>query len=164
MKVIHDCPNCPAHGKLYCPTKPNREDYDNENQYLIDLECGVWSCKKTVLKLLEENRILKETLNCSKETCDNCGIITCENFQRQRKSEPCPMYISYKARIKNLEHENDVLTESYNNSEMNLQNCSRELADAKELIKEFLLMAKVEHLKDRYETVEEAEKFLEEIK
>ena len=31
---------------------------------------------------------------------------------------------------------------------------------AKELIKDFILMAKVEHLKDRYETVDEAEQFL----
>ena len=30
----------------------------------------------------------------------------------------------------------------------------------KELIKDFILMAKVEHLKDRYETVDEAEQFL----
>ena len=33
-------------------------------------------------------------------------------------------------------------------------------AKAKELIKDFILMAKVEHLKDRYETVDEAEQFL----
>ena len=31
---------------------------------------------------------------------------------------------------------------------------------ARELIKDFILMAKVEHLKDRYETVDEAEQFL----
>ena len=31
---------------------------------------------------------------------------------------------------------------------------------AKELIKDFILMAKVEHLKDRYEIVDEAEQFL----
>lgn len=34
------------------------------------------------------------------------------------------------------------------------------LTKAKEIIKDFLLMAKVEHLKDRYETVDEAEQFL----
>lgn len=37
-------------------------------------------------------------------------------------------------------------------------NCS--LHKAKEIIKDFILMAKVEHLKDRYETVDEAEQFL----
>ena len=35
-----------------------------------------------------------------------------------------------------------------------------QLTKAKEIIKDFLLMAKVEHLKDRYETVDEAEQFL----
>ena len=39
-------------------------------------------------------------------------------------------------------------------------NCK--LHKAKELLKDFLLMAKVEHLKDRYETVDEAEQFLKE--
>lgn len=37
------------------------------------------------------------------------------------------------------------------------------LEEAKEIIKAFLLMAKVEHLKDRYETVDDAEAFLKEI-
>jgi hypothetical protein len=119
--------------------------------------------QKDVANLEKENRILEETLNCSKETCDNCGNIHCENFQRQRKSEPCPMHISYKARIKNLEHENDVLTESYNNSEMNLQNCSRELADAKELLK-WALHSDPEHDEDFDQKWEEAEQFLKENK
>ena len=34
------------------------------------------------------------------------------------------------------------------------------LIKAKEIIKDFMLMAKVEHLKGRYETVDEAEQFL----
>ena len=36
----------------------------------------------------------------------------------------------------------------------------KQLTKAKEIIKDFILMAKVEHLKDRYETVDEAEQFL----
>ena len=36
------------------------------------------------------------------------------------------------------------------------------LTKAIEIIKDFLLMAEVEHLKDRYETVDEAEQFLKE--
>ena len=35
-----------------------------------------------------------------------------------------------------------------------------QLHKAKEIIKDFILMAKIEHLKDRYETVDEAEQFL----
>lgn len=37
-----------------------------------------------------------------------------------------------------------------------------QLIKAKELLNDFLLMAKVEHLKERYETVSEAEQFLKE--
>ena len=41
---------------------------------------------------------------------------------------------------------------------------SQQLTKAKEIIKDFILMAKVEHLKDRYETVDEAEQFISEVK
>ena len=93
-------------------------------------------------------------------------------------------------RIAELEAENERLTVSYEtlklhdeeeigmlkseNAELKEQNrkllesCEgatmmyEHLTKAKELLKDFLLMAKVEHLKDRYETVEEAEQFLKE--
>lgn len=38
-----------------------------------------------------------------------------------------------------------------------------QLAKAKEIIKDFILISKVEHLKDRYETVDEAEQFISEV-
>ena len=38
----------------------------------------------------------------------------------------------------------------------------KQLNKAKKIIKDFILMAKVEHLKDRYETVDEAEQFIKE--
>lgn len=37
------------------------------------------------------------------------------------------------------------------------------LTKAKEIIKDFILISKVEHLKDRYETVDEAEQFISEV-
>jgi len=40
---------------------------------------------------------------------------------------------------------------------------ARQLTKAKEIIKDLLLMAKVEHLKERYESVDEAEQFLSEV-
>lgn len=52
------CTNCPAF--KICPEKPVREDYADEDKYLIDLECGVWSCQKTIEKLCKENEQLKE--------------------------------------------------------------------------------------------------------
>ena len=53
--------------------------------------------------ICKENEELKSRLFCTKETCDNCGFVLCENFQRQRKSEPCSVYISYKDKISKME-------------------------------------------------------------
>lgn len=59
-----NCDNCPASRVLgVCPQKPNREDYKDENKYLIDLESGVWDCKKTVEILCKE---LKESVQLVK--------------------------------------------------------------------------------------------------
>ena len=47
------CPECPAFG-VFCPRRPKKEDYNfpkEENQYLIDLECGVYSCKETICRM-----------------------------------------------------------------------------------------------------------------
>lgn len=58
MEKKHGCPDCPAFGK-YCPRPPRKEDYkfpEEENQYLIDKECGVYSCQETVDRLMEKIR------------------------------------------------------------------------------------------------------------
>ena len=34
---------------------------------------------------LAENEILKSLLYCTKRSCNNCGKVNCENYQRQRK-------------------------------------------------------------------------------
>lgn len=47
-----DCTQCSAFP--ICSQKPVREDYEDENQYLIDLECGVWDCQKTIERLCKE--------------------------------------------------------------------------------------------------------------
>lgn len=59
------CTDCPAF--KICPEKPVREDYEDENKYLIDLECGVWSCQKTILKLCKEIKQLKAQIKKLKE-------------------------------------------------------------------------------------------------
>lgn len=86
-----------------------------------------------------------------------------------------------------LQGENKQLKIDYNNlekeiselKEQNIKDCENfnktmkeikeqwnkehyQLIKAKELLNDFLLMAKVEHLKERYETVSEAEQFLKE--
>ena len=55
------CTNCPAF--KICPEKPTKEAYADENKYLIYLECGVWSCQKTIEKLCKENEQVKQKLD-----------------------------------------------------------------------------------------------------
>lgn len=47
-------------------------------------------------KKLEE---LKAQLWGAKPTCNNCGNADCENYQRQRKSAPCELWISHRDKI-----------------------------------------------------------------
>jgi hypothetical protein len=51
---------------------------------------------------LAENELLKSLLYCTKRSCNNCGKVNCENFQRQRK-DCCGNWVSYKDYIKKLE-------------------------------------------------------------
>ena len=51
---------------------------------------------------LAENELLKSLLYCTKRSCNNCGKVNCENFQRQRK-DCCENWVSYKDYIKELE-------------------------------------------------------------
>ena len=65
-KIVNDCSNC--EGSLYCISKPSKKDYkfpEEENQYLMDLECGIWKCHTAVIKLLTENKELKYALSSS---------------------------------------------------------------------------------------------------
>lgn len=70
------CTDCPAFE--ICPEKPAREDYADENKYLIDLECGVWSCQKTIEKLCKENEQLKAQLEKMK-CCPSCQSFKLNN-------------------------------------------------------------------------------------
>lgn len=81
-----------------------------ETQELLDKQIeATYKLDKENAELKKENTLAESLLYCTKKTCDNCGFVNCENFQRQRKSKPCSLYISYQDRIKNLAHENDVL-------------------------------------------------------
>ncbi len=55
-----------------------------------------------VAQTLAENKLLKSLLYCTKRSCNNCGKVTCENFQRQRV-DCCGNWVSYKDYIKELE-------------------------------------------------------------
>ncbi len=125
--------------------------------------------------LEKENHLVKSLLYCTKGTCDNCGFVNCENFQMQRKSEPCALYISYKDRIKKLEEENnelkafrqDCVKLTEDNVVMARQRAetAKKLTKAKDLLNEFMRISKAsdedfEH--DYSELIAEAEKFLKE--
>ena len=104
------------------------------------IECATYELNKGCIQTLtKENAELKARLFCTKETCDNCGFVKCENFQRQRKSEPCSVYISYKDRIIKLK---------------------LQLIKAKEIIKGLLELGSIGD--GDYTYVAEAEQFLKE--
>lgn len=105
------------------------------------IECATYELNKGCIQTLtKENAELKARLFCTKETCDNCGFVKCENFQRQRKSEPCSVYISYKDRIIKLK---------------------LQLIEAKEIIKGLLELDSIGD--GDYTYVAEAEQFLKEV-
>ena len=66
--------------------------------------------KKTMEKinLEQENKLLKSFLYCTKKSCNNCGYVKCENFQRQR-IDCCGRWISFKDYIAELKKENAEL-------------------------------------------------------
>lgn len=50
----------------------------------------------------QENEHLKNLLYGVIRTCDNCGYVDCENFQRQRRSIPCINHKTFQERILEL--------------------------------------------------------------
>ena len=50
----------------------------------------------------KNNKLLKSLLYCTVRSCNNCGKVNCENFQRQR-IDCCGLWVSYKDYITKLE-------------------------------------------------------------
>ena len=121
--------------------------------------CGRRKSENRIAKLEKENAELKAVLYCSRETCDNCGFIDCENFQRQRKSVPCSQYISYKDRLKRLDKEFNVIANEYGKAES-------KLTKAKEFLNEFMRISKAideDFDPDYSELIGETDQFLKEV-
>lgn len=74
---------------------------------------------------LAENKLLKSLIYCTKRSCNNCGKVTCENFQRQR-IDCCGRWVSYKDYIKELEKENAELKEKLEITDLALDNCLKD--------------------------------------
>ena len=60
--------------------------------------------------------LLKSLLYCTVKSCNNCGKVNCENFQRQR-IDYCGLWVSYKDYIAKLEKENAVLKKKNSDEE-----------------------------------------------
>ena len=68
---------------------------------------------RTIKVQPEESQYIKSLLYCTTKSCNNCGNVNCENFQRQRK-DCCDLWISYKDYIKQLESQIEQLTYLHN--------------------------------------------------
>lgn len=93
------CTECPAFTVFgICPQKPKREDYKDENKYLIDLESGVWDCKTTIGILCQKIQDLQEELEQTKLQNTICE----EGLKKENKE--------LWERISDLEEQVDVLS------------------------------------------------------
>ena len=140
-----------------------------------------------IADLERENRTIKSLLYCTVRSCNNCGKVNCENFQRQR-IDCCGHWVSYKDYIKELEADNDArkyamamsekvekqLREENAKLESDFRICEKnadiyydQRTKAKELLNEFVRISKAsdedfEH--DYSELIGETEQFLEKVK
>lgn len=77
------------------------------------------------------NMALRSLLYCTKRSCNNCGKVNCENFQRQR-IDCCGLWVSYKDYINKLEKEYKLLGERCNQLLKDKGDLTDELAKWKE--------------------------------
>ena len=118
----------------------NKEELEKENAELEEKISVLLSCKNC-----SEN---KGGWICAKEYENKCLTQKIVFIQELKKEN---------AKLKKELKISQRCWQDQKNISLNA-NCS--LHKAKEIIKDFIFMAKVEHLKDRYETVDEAEQFL----
>ena len=86
-------------------TKLETDNYNTGREYGFEdgYIAGAWPRENRIADLEKENRTLKSLLFCTKRSCNNCGKVTCENFQRQR-IDCCGLWVSYKDYITELEN------------------------------------------------------------
>ena len=75
------CDRCIAFNELnVCPQKPKREDYTDENSYLIDLESGVWNCqnafKELHKRIIRSESIIKRLLINRPDTYSGTDVMS----------------------------------------------------------------------------------------
>ena len=84
-----------------------------------------------IADLERENRTLRSLLYCTKRSCNNCGKVNCENFQRQR-IDCCGLWVSYKDYIKQQEEQIESQKEKI--TQAHIDGYNRGYAKAKEKI------------------------------
>lgn len=118
-----------------------------------------------VQNLEGENKLIKSFLYCTKRSCNNCGKVNCENFQRQR-IDCCGLWVSYKDYIVSLEKENTELIKTHKRVCDELTNTHRnireQLTKAKELIKNIIQVTWGEGWNYSLDVKVKAEQFLKE--
>jgi predicted RNase H-like nuclease (RuvC/YqgF family) len=65
----------------------------------------------------QEIKYLKQLIYCTEKSCNNCGKVECENFQRQRK-DCCELWVSFKDYILDLK---ETLAQTIENDEVNYE-------------------------------------------
>ncbi len=112
---------------------------------------------KQIAELEEKISVLLSCKNCSE---NKGGWICAKEYENKCLAQKIVFIQELKKENAELKKELKISQRCWQDQKNISLNANCSLHKAKEIIKDFILMAKVEHLKDRYETVDEAEQFL----
>lgn len=113
--------------------------------------------EKEIAELEEKISVLLSCKNCSK---NKGGWICAKEYENKCLAQKIVFIQELKKENAELKKELKISQRCWQDQKNISLNANCSLHKAKEIIKDFILMAKVEHLKDRYETVDEAEQFI----
>ena len=112
---------------------------------------------KQIAELEEKISVLLSCKNCPE---NKGGWICAKEYENKCLAQKIVFIQELKKENAKLKKELKISQRCWQDQKNISLNANCSLHKAKEIIKDFILMAKVEHLKDRYETVDEAEQFL----
>ena len=133
-----------------------------EKELNAEIKVRFVKCNTCTPEMKEKCLMFNENL-CEGERCEE--LVDLMSLINKRDTDD---------KVKELEQENAELKEQHEVSARNMSSfieslskseneAKKQLTRAKGIIKDYILVAKVEHLKDRYESVDDAEQFLKEI-
>lgn len=145
-------------GLLWNDLHKLEKELEEEKKLNAEIKARFVKCNTCTDEMKSKCLMFSENL-CEGERCeelvDLMGLISKSELEKENASLKKELNEWKSEWQEQVQKSND---ESYARTLQTIQ-----LTKAKELLKDFLLMAKVEHLKDRYETVDEAEQFLSEV-